>query len=64
MSLKNYETMDVNLLLGLVNTSLRNDCENLEDLVKRFDLNEATLLARLKSIGMIYHRDLNQFRPE
>lgn len=63
MSLKNYETMDVQLLLGLVNTTLRNDCADLEDLVKRHDLDEGKLTERLNTIDMVYHPDLNQFRP-
>lgn len=56
--------MDVQLLLGLVNTTLRNDCSDLDDLVKRFDLDEQVLTERLKSISMVYHEEVNQFRPE
>jgi len=64
MNLKNYGSMDVQLLLGLVNTALRNDCNDLEDLVKRYDLEEKVLRDRLESeIGMIYFADVNQFRP-
>ncbi len=63
MSFKSYRTMDVQMLLGLVNTALRNDCENLDDLVKRHDLDEAILRERLATISMSYHSDLNQFRP-
>ncbi|MEO0414825.1 MAG: DUF4250 domain-containing protein [Verrucomicrobiota bacterium] len=63
MNLRNYETMDPNLLLGLVNTTLRNDCENLEDLLRTHDLDEEKLCARLQQIGMEYQPELNQFRP-
>jgi len=56
--------MDVQLLLGLVNTALRNDCEDLNDLVKRHNLEEDVLVDRLKGIGQIYVEDLNQFRLE
>ncbi|MDF1752411.1 MAG: DUF4250 domain-containing protein [Verrucomicrobiales bacterium] len=63
MSLKNYQTMDVNLLLGLINTTLRNDCDSLDDLVKRYDLDESILTGRLESIGVRYYPELNQFRP-
>lgn len=64
MSLKSYETMDVDLLLGLVNTALRNDCDSLEDLVKSHDLSASALCERLESIGMRYEEEINQFRPE
>jgi Domain of unknown function (DUF4250) len=63
MNFKSYRTMDVQLLLGLVNTALRNDCENLDDLIKRHDLDENILRDRLATIQMIYFPDLNQFRP-
>ena len=64
MNLKNYHTMDIQLLLGLVNTALRNDCRDLDDLVKRHDLEEKVLRDRLESeIGMVYFADVNQFRP-
>ncbi len=62
MSLKNYQTMDVQLLLGLVNTALRNDCDSLDDLVKREDIDAEVLAERLGTIGMVYHADINQFR--
>ena len=62
MKLSSYETMDPQLLLGLVNTALRNDYENLEDLVKSHDLNEDILRERLRSIGVVYYPDINQFR--
>lgn len=62
MSLKNYQTMDPQLLLGLVNTALRNDAENLEDLVKQHDLDQTKLESILNDIGMIYQPELNQFR--
>jgi hypothetical protein len=64
MSFKHYETMEVNLLIGLVNTALRNDFKSLDDLVKTHDLDEARLRDRLESIGMVYYPDINQFRPK
>lgn len=62
MSLKNYATMDVQLLLGLVNTALRNDCEDLDDLVKKHGIDKAVLEERLKGIDMVYLAEINQFR--
>lgn len=64
MSFKNYQSMDVQLLLGLVNTSLRNDCEDLDDLVKKHNLDKAILVDRLQEIGQVYLADINQFRAK
>ena len=64
MNLKRYRTMDPQLLFGLVNTALRNECRDLEDLVKRHDLDETVLRERLAAIGMVYLPEVNQFRPE
>lgn len=63
MNLSNYEKMDPNLLVGLVNTALRNDCADLEDLVRTHDLNKEKLETRLESIGYRYAEGLKQFRP-
>ncbi len=63
MNLRRYTDMDPNLLLGLVNTALRNDAEDLEDLVRQHDLDASVLAERLASIGYAYESDLRQFRP-
>lgn len=62
MDLSNYLGMDPNLLVGLVNTELRNHCDSLEDLVKTHHLEEDTLLGKLASAGYLYQSDQNQFR--
>lgn len=62
MNLSNYETMDPNLLIGLVNTALRNDCEDLDDLAKTHDINREMLEERLSSVGYRYLSEQNQFR--
>jgi len=63
MNLSTYGTMDPNLLLGLVNTTLRNDCRDLNDLVRTHDIDQGKLEARLQVIGYSYAEGLNQFRP-
>ncbi len=63
MNLSNYESMDPNLLVGLVNTALRNDCTDLADLIRTHDLDPDKLEARLRSIGFRYAEGLNQFKP-
>ena len=63
MKLSSFQTMDPNLLPGLVNTALRNDCADLDDLVRTHDLDRETLEARMESLGYRYMAETNQFRP-
>jgi len=62
MNLAAYRTMDPNLLVGLVNTALRNDCRDLSDLVRTHDLDPELLERRLGERGYVYAPELNQFR--
>ncbi len=54
--------MDPHLLVGLVNTELRNVAEDLDDLVKTHDLDEQALVARLATGGYEYRPEQKQFR--
>ena len=63
MNLRNFERLDPNLLPGLINTALRNDCANFDDLVKTHDLDRERLLETLDGIGYQYDPELNQVRP-
>lgn len=62
MDLSRFKTMDPHLLVGLLNTELRNNCPSLEDLVKTHDLDETELKNRMESAGYIYQESQNQFR--
>lgn len=62
VDLSRYRKMDPHLLLGLVNTELRNHCDSLEDLVKTHDLDEEILRAKLQEGGYEYQSGQNQFR--
>ena len=62
MNLENYRTMDPNLLYSLVNTRLRNDYQDLDDLTRSLGLDRAALEARLAGAGFVYVQALNQFR--
>ena len=62
MNLSHYLQMDPHLLLGLINTELRNHCDSLEDLVKTHNLNERELVEKLAKADYIYHPEQNQFR--
>lgn len=63
MNLSSYRTMDPRLLLGLVNTALRNDCQDLADLAATHDLDREILERRLQEQGYRYVAAINQFRP-
>jgi hypothetical protein len=54
--------MDPHLLVGLVNTELRNHSESLEDLIKTHDLPEEELRLKLGEAGYDYRAEQNQFR--
>lgn len=62
MNLSNYLRMDPHLLVGLVNTELRNNSESLEDLVKTHHLELDTLVGRLAAAGYVYQEEQRQFR--
>lgn len=63
MTLANYRTMDPNLLYSLINTRLRNDYRDLDDLVRSLDLDRTALERRLADAGFVYVAELKQFRP-
>jgi len=62
VDLSRYQSMDPHLLLGLVNTELRNHCDSLDDLAKTHGLDEAQLMAKLADAGYDYRPEQNQFR--
>lgn len=64
MKLSSFQAMNVNLLPGLLNTALRNDCEDLDDLVRTHDIDREALEAKMAEFGFRYVEAINQFRPE
>lgn len=62
MNLAHYLTMDPNLLLGLLNTELRNHCDSLDDLVKTHNLDPEALVGKMAAAGYVYQAEQNQFR--
>lgn len=62
MDLKKFATMDVNMLLSLINMQLRDRYDDLDDLCKAQDLDKATLEAKLASGDFHYQPDQKQFR--
>lgn len=62
MNLNNFATMDVNMLLSLVNMQLRDRFDDLDDLCKAQDLDKEALVTRLASGDFHYLLDQKQFR--
>ena len=64
MNLRRYREMDPNLLIGLVNTGLRNDSEekDLTGFCKKHGIDQDILEKRLAEIGYHYQAATNQFR--
>ncbi|MFD0892469.1 DUF4250 domain-containing protein [Luteolibacter ambystomatis] len=62
MDLSRYLQMDPHLLLGLLNTELRNHCDSLDDLVKTHGLDPSALIAKMSAAGYEYRPEQNQFR--
>ncbi len=62
MDLSKWQRLDPHLLVGLLNTELRNHSESLEDLVKTHNIDEEDLLEKLHAAGYEYREELKQFR--
>jgi len=60
--LTDFHRMDPHLLVGLVNTELRNHAESLEDLAKTHGLDETRLVECLGAAGYVYQAEQRQFR--
>ncbi|MCH6257591.1 DUF4250 domain-containing protein [Puniceicoccaceae bacterium K14] len=53
--------MDPHLLVGVINTTLRNHCESLDDLCASYDVEKNILIERLASAGYEYNVDEKRF---
>ncbi|MGB6190045.1 DUF4250 domain-containing protein [Aeromonas molluscorum] len=62
MNLQHFDTMDVNMLLSLVNMQLRDHYADLDDLCNAQELDRAALEARLASGDFHYQAQQKQFR--
>lgn len=62
MNLSHFEDLDPQLLPGLLNTALRNQCEDLNDLLRTFDIDGERLEKRMEDLGYRYCEESRQFR--
>lgn len=56
------ETMDVNILLSMINMKLRDEYQSLIRLCEDWDVNEEDIINRMSKNGYEYNEQLNQFR--
>ena len=56
------QSMDVHILLSIVNMKLRNDFTSLTRLCQSFELNQTLLENKLNKAHYEYQASLNQFR--
>ena len=50
------------MLLSYINTQLRDNYKDLEDLCDRLDVSRSEIEEKLGKIGYRYNKDLNQFK--
>ena len=62
MTLTRFATMDINMLLSLVNMQLRDHYADLDDLCRAQDLDKEALIARLAGGDFHNQPDQKQFR--
>ncbi len=62
MNLDNYLTMDINILLSIVNMKLRDEVDSINALCQRYDLEQVALEERLNRAGWYYVAASNQFK--
>jgi hypothetical protein len=62
MKLSNDLLMDPHLLVGLVNTELRNNAKGLQDLCRTHDIDEKRLITRLAEGGYEWRSEQRAFR--
>ena len=62
MDFSKWQNMDPHLLVGLVNTELRNQSESLDDFLKTHGISEEELIEKLRAVGYDYRAEQQQFR--
>lgn len=62
MNLNHFASIDPHLLVGLLNTELRNHCESLEDLLKTHHIESEQLIEKMAAAHYFYQPEQNQFR--
>lgn len=61
MDLKNFKTMDVNILLGIINMKMRDENWDLDELVKYYDIDKKELVSALEKGNFKYFSEARHF---
>ncbi|KPA51219.1 DUF4250 domain-containing protein [Photobacterium lucens] len=62
MDLAKFESMDPIMLMSIVNMKIRDDFQDLDELVKFYDIDRQKLIDKLASAGFEYLPEAKQFR--
>nr|WP_202602147.1 MULTISPECIES: DUF4250 domain-containing protein [Photobacterium] len=54
--------MDANIVLGIVNERLRLECDTIDDLSSRYELDQEQLRQKMAALGYRYDPISNQFK--
>jgi hypothetical protein len=61
MNLSNFQKMDVNMLLSIVNMKLRDEFDTLDELCRYYDIEKSELEKKLISGNYTYNKAKNFF---
>ncbi|MFQ3176674.1 MAG: hypothetical protein ACI93H_001675 [Psychromonas sp.] len=64
MEIKNLLKMDSEIVFGIINEHLRIECDSLDELTHRYNLDTQALIDKLKSVGYHYDPNNNQFKAD
>lgn len=62
MDLSHYQSMDINLLLSIINMKLRDEADDLKDLCLTYQLDQQLLTERLSQEDYVYDSSNQQFK--
>lgn len=60
--LSNYQMMDINMLLSIVNMKLRNEKHTLDDFCISYQLDKMILCQRFENYHLTFNEAQNQFK--
>ncbi|WP_371186058.1 DUF4250 domain-containing protein [Thalassotalea maritima] len=64
MEINNLLGMQSPIVLGIVNERLRLECDTLDQLISRYDLDANQLFHKMDELGYHYDALSNQFKPD
>ncbi|WP_087025786.1 DUF4250 domain-containing protein [Thaumasiovibrio subtropicus] len=62
MEVHNLLQLDSRIALGIINERLRLDCDSMEELVLRYELDVEALISKMGDLGYHYDPITNQFK--